>query len=1156
LYLAYLGRPADPAGLAFWSAQLEHSGGNFNAVLDAFVGSPESLWRFGSTTSTERVTQIYQELFDRQPESAGLAFWTKAIDSGACSLAEAAIAITQGAQGTDRDLNTLRNSVADAFTAQVASTGSAYDGNDAVEAGRLLVQSVSLDTPKADQDAMVEAAAKLAHVASHTPLVVTALAGDGDLVGLLATARGGADPVGLLQTLAGSATIAAGNPDTLDSLLRGGGMLKVLTVMPASATLEDVVDALDHGGLPAAVEVVYPSPPAQPAPPTPPAVVLPQFVSISFGPNDGNLAIGEPVTIKLVFSKAVVVDATAALLLNNHGSAAYSGGSGTDTLIFTYMPQAGETVADLATAATGALASAIRDAAGNVVSAGSFDGVDPAGTLAIDGEPTTVGAADSSCGVTVTSNKAGEIYLVDAAHDTQTRVYTTDGGDAVAGTFTLGEQAVPAVGAVQVKAASGALGNDDNGTVVALGSSLGDTLGGQHVWGFGGNDTLAGTTGDDHLFGGAGNDSITGGLGADVAEGGAGADTIVIAVNNVTGGGFSSDSGYNDAQSGANLANNAGGGNDHGDDTIEGFEFGIDTVKVVATNVAQFNHNTGAVLGAAQAGSWPGNVGAFAANVGLLDLDSNGGFGEFAVNFSNPSATLTQANWQAALQYDIGGTTGADTITTGARADIIRGGAGADTIHAGAGADLVIGGEGADAIDLGSDNTVDTVVYGPGETGASIFADGASTSAMDVVSGAGAGDVISVGAAFSAAPAGHGTYLADATANNYAVVRGSDAGGVFAAGTSGSDNDYLVQWADGNSVNSIVMHDFGTAGLGLSVNAQQGTMKLVQPVPSTLQSVGYAMTGNPSLLFLNTTVDAVTGLTDTAGFSLQDMSTGTASATTADYTDEWAFGVPGSGMLRFDATLSMDLYKMSWQDNTFVTNNPSGAGFLAAGSLMFAGGMSGGMLQEGFTVSTVVTVDSEILGIAESDEANVNQAFIDDGHAAVRIMTGGGKDVVSDNGGTLTVAYDAFEASAQDLVLGFDSGNDVIELEGQAAGLVDKNGDQQIEWATATNGKAVVTATTEAVEITAYGLMSTGTSPYEVTQTLDTLNSGIDLSGMTPGDHLLILATNGTTAGALYYLQDANSNGQIDAGELTVVDVFSDGVAHAVDVTLVGVLVP
>ncbi|GAB3412903.1 DUF4214 domain-containing protein [Massilia agilis] len=622
-YLAYYGRPADPAGLAFWSQALASAGGDFSAIIDAFANSPEAQARFGNSAVNERVNQIYTGLFDRAPEAAGLAYWSDAISGGKTSLAAAAIAIMQGAQGADLDLNTARQNAANAFTAEVAQHGTGYSGAAAVEAGRLLVQAVGTATSAEQVQSMVSAATQLAQVASQTPQVIQALAGSGSLVALLDTARGGADPVGLLQTLAGSAQVAAGNPATLDSLLRGGGMEKVLQVMPANATLHDVVVALDKGGLPAAVEVVYPSQTAAPLPaPTffvsvdgghltvsgtahdavlvnltdntitragnpvalagspdltdvlaggyagnvtiagtaaevgpavagldgvdawqiidsksaiftgepgartfaspaiadlvnnasalkltgtlsaeeralldglskfdmatldavidsvaPAAGVLafdglaitgtglsqgvtnddtfalqltgsedgatvayqvshdgqawsaattttgldsgtwyfrarvtdaagnistsnviqavidktaPLVTAIAYGVNDGQLAIGEPISLSVTFSKVVDVNGTPAITLNNGGTATYASGAGSHTLVFTYTPHAGESIADLATALTNAFSGQVADQVGNPVLATGFDNVNPAGTVQVDGiVPTT-----------------------------------------------------------------------------------------------------------------------------------------------------------------------------------------------------------------------------------------------------------------------------------------------------------------------------------------------------------------------------------------------------------------------------------------------------------------------------------------------------------------------------------------------------------------------------------------------------------------------------------------------------------------------------------------------------------------------------------------------------------------------------------------------
>ncbi|WP_306397880.1 DUF4214 domain-containing protein [Telluria beijingensis] len=258
-YLGYYGRPADPDGLAFWSMQLGRADGDFDTIAQAFAASEEAAIRFGSADTEARIAQIYQNLFERAPDSEGLAFWTKAIAQGHISMADAALYIARGAQQADAGLLALRQQAVERFTAEVAASGVAYDGYAAIEAARILVKAVGPQASAADIDAMVEATARLVDIAHDNPNVVTAIATGTTLVALFDTARGQSEPVNLVLALADVAQAAAGDPATLESLLRGGGMAKVLQVMPQKATLHDVVEALATGGLPAAVDVVYPS---------------------------------------------------------------------------------------------------------------------------------------------------------------------------------------------------------------------------------------------------------------------------------------------------------------------------------------------------------------------------------------------------------------------------------------------------------------------------------------------------------------------------------------------------------------------------------------------------------------------------------------------------------------------------------------------------------------------------------------------------------------------------------------------------------------------------------------------------------------------------------------------------------------------------------
>ncbi len=270
-YLAFYGRPADPAGLKFWSQQLAASNGELGAITQAFATSEEAQVRFGDDTVGDRVAEIYQQLFNRTIDADGLAYWTGVIEQGDASLADVSIAILNGARDSDATLSALRQQAADEFTAQVEASGTQYSGYASIEAARILVRAVTADATQNDVAQLVKAAVSFADTATKTPAVVEAIAVNTTLLALFDTARGKGDPVALAQALSDTAKAAAGDPVTLESLLRGGGMDKVLKVMPAAATLKDVVKALADGGLPAAVEVVYPTAPTAPSNPGTPS---------------------------------------------------------------------------------------------------------------------------------------------------------------------------------------------------------------------------------------------------------------------------------------------------------------------------------------------------------------------------------------------------------------------------------------------------------------------------------------------------------------------------------------------------------------------------------------------------------------------------------------------------------------------------------------------------------------------------------------------------------------------------------------------------------------------------------------------------------------------------------------------------------------------
>lgn len=103
LYVAYYGRPADPAGLEAWALAIDANKGQVStAIVNAFGASAESTALFGNMSTSQKVNAIYKQLFGRDAEPAGLLAWATAIDGGRVSAAGAALEILNGAAGDDK----------------------------------------------------------------------------------------------------------------------------------------------------------------------------------------------------------------------------------------------------------------------------------------------------------------------------------------------------------------------------------------------------------------------------------------------------------------------------------------------------------------------------------------------------------------------------------------------------------------------------------------------------------------------------------------------------------------------------------------------------------------------------------------------------------------------------------------------------------------------------------------------------------------------------------------------------------------------------------------------------------------------------------------------------------------------------------------------
>jgi len=146
IYVAYYGRPADPAGLQYWAGQLAANGGNLTSIINAFGASAESTALYAGADNSAKVTAIYQQLFNRAPDAAGLAFYTAELTANRMTASSIALNVANGAQGTDATYLNNKVTVATSFTDSLtvdSAAAVAYTGTTATTAARSLITGVT-----------------------------------------------------------------------------------------------------------------------------------------------------------------------------------------------------------------------------------------------------------------------------------------------------------------------------------------------------------------------------------------------------------------------------------------------------------------------------------------------------------------------------------------------------------------------------------------------------------------------------------------------------------------------------------------------------------------------------------------------------------------------------------------------------------------------------------------------------------------------------------------------------------------------------------------------------------------------------------------------------------------------------------------------------
>ena len=223
LYLAYFGRAAEPGGLAFYTGVSRRSNlvsdtgalfwrygvdGDVRTVLDGLAHSPEAFALYSASNETA-VATMYRNLFNREPDSGGLAFWSGMLGSGKFTRGQVPVALLAGAAMDDLAIFDRKAQVAAAFTAALDKPERVahYNGAGAVAALRAVLARVTAATSAQEERAMVEEALAAVAASPAAPKVMA-------IVGARCVACHSAAP-----TMPGFPTAPAGlRLDTLEQL--------------------------------------------------------------------------------------------------------------------------------------------------------------------------------------------------------------------------------------------------------------------------------------------------------------------------------------------------------------------------------------------------------------------------------------------------------------------------------------------------------------------------------------------------------------------------------------------------------------------------------------------------------------------------------------------------------------------------------------------------------------------------------------------------------------------------------------------------------------------------------------------------------------------------------------------------------------------------
>ncbi|MCO5734714.1 DUF4214 domain-containing protein [Rhizobium sp. SSA_523] len=242
VYVALFGRPADPTGLAYFNS-VTNNGANLSGINN-LSGTAEYQARFTGLNNIQIINSIYQSLFGRDADLAGLNFFADALAKGTLNINNIAIAILDGAQGNDKTIVTNKVAAADLYT-KALDTGSevvAYSGLAAAAQGRAFISGVSTTVPTAAAvDTAVAAMVSASNGGGTGSAGVTLVLGTGnDFISPTVTSDAAKSTAGN-DTIVATTASALASTDSID----GGAGTDTLNAPVAVGSIAPVLNSVE-----------------------------------------------------------------------------------------------------------------------------------------------------------------------------------------------------------------------------------------------------------------------------------------------------------------------------------------------------------------------------------------------------------------------------------------------------------------------------------------------------------------------------------------------------------------------------------------------------------------------------------------------------------------------------------------------------------------------------------------------------------------------------------------------------------------------------------------------------------------------------------------------------------------------------------------------